>query len=270
VGAGLTAARCRLIPAADRTGRHRGGAEAENWGLSIFHTARSWDPLGNRPPVGTSLRLSTDPRGPPGALQGLYNCGHRPSATKAARAPIPTAIIAGHLALLRRAEKSAMAKETWESPRTRLAGPRHRTEHPTPVDRNSAGGKVAGRRRMRAGASAVGLPAPSRSVRQHSHCRWRTTPRKVFYQLVRPGRYGTPERTEITQETGSILDHVMAKARRMSDGLGPERPGGPWPTTSTRSAEIERRIQKLQEAGQLRKYIFQMRRSALRRTSASS
>lgn len=71
-------------------------------------------------------------------------------------------------------------------------------------------------------------------------------PRKVFHQLF--GEGDTPaERAEIVQETGSILDHVMEKARRMSATLGPsDRAALADYLDSVR--EIERRIHKMQSS----------------------
>ena len=90
-------------------------------------------------------------------------------------------------------------------------------------------------------ASTVAFRTPTQPLPMENN------PRKVFYQLFGQGDTDA-ERTEITQETGSILDHVMAKARRMSDGLGPsDRAALADYLDSVR--EIERRIQKLQEAG---------------------
>jgi hypothetical protein len=72
-------------------------------------------------------------------------------------------------------------------------------------------------------------------------------PRKVFYQLFGQGDT-EEERTQITKETGSILDHVTEKARRMSNGLGPaDRAQLSDYLDSVR--EIERRIQKMSEPG---------------------
>jgi hypothetical protein len=72
-------------------------------------------------------------------------------------------------------------------------------------------------------------------------------PRKVFYQLFGQGDTDA-ERAEIVEETGSILDHVRDKARRMSSDLGPgDRAALADYLDSVR--EIERRIQKMQAAG---------------------
>ncbi len=70
-------------------------------------------------------------------------------------------------------------------------------------------------------------------------------PRKVFYQLFGQGDT-QEERVEIAQETGSILDGVMAKAQRLSADLGPtDRAMLADYLDSVR--EIERRVAKLNE-----------------------
>ncbi|HEY4214219.1 MAG TPA: DUF1552 domain-containing protein [Steroidobacteraceae bacterium] len=70
-------------------------------------------------------------------------------------------------------------------------------------------------------------------------------PRKVFYQLFGQGDT-EQERTEIAQETGSILDHVMAKAQTLGSTLGPaDKAQLSDYLDSVR--EIERRIQKMSD-----------------------
>ena len=124
-------------------------------------------------------------------------------------------------------------------------GPRHRTETPH-CRRSNSRAKVRAACACAPGvgcgfASTVAFRTPTQPLPMENN------PRKVFYQLFGQGDTDA-ERTEITQETGSILDHVMAKARRMSDGLGPsDRAALADYLDSVR--EIERRIQKLQEAG---------------------
>ena len=89
-------------------------------------------------------------------------------------------------------------------------------------------------------ASTVAFRTPTQPLPMENN------PRKVFYQLFGAGDTQA-ERAEITQETGSILDHVLAKARRISHGLGPsDRAALADYLDSVR--EIERRIQKTQEA----------------------
>ena len=89
-------------------------------------------------------------------------------------------------------------------------------------------------------ASTVAFRTPTQPLPMENN------PRKVFYQLFGQGDTDA-ERTEITQETGSILDHVMAKARRMSDGLGPsDRAALADYLDSVR--EIERRVQLAEKA----------------------
>jgi hypothetical protein len=90
-------------------------------------------------------------------------------------------------------------------------------------------------------ASTVAFRTPSQPLPMENN------PRKVFYQLFGQGDTDA-ERVQITQETGSILDHIMAKAQRMSADLGPaDRAALADYLDSVR--EIERRIQKMQEAG---------------------
>lgn len=90
-------------------------------------------------------------------------------------------------------------------------------------------------------ASTVSFRTPNQPLPMENN------PRKVFYQLFGEGDTDT-ERAEIVQETGSILDHVMDKARRMSGELGPsDRAALADYLDSVR--EIERRIQKMQAAG---------------------
>jgi hypothetical protein len=96
-------------------------------------------------------------------------------------------------------------------------------------------------------ASTVTFRTPSQPLPMENN------PRKVFYQLFGQGDTDA-ERAEITQETGSILDHVMEKARRMSDALGPsDRAALADYLDSVR--EIERRIQKMQAAGASRTHL---------------
>ena len=90
-------------------------------------------------------------------------------------------------------------------------------------------------------ASTVAFRTPNQPLPMENN------PRKVFYQLFGQGDTDT-ERAEIVEETGSILDHVMDKARRMSGELGPsDRAALADYLDSVR--EIERRIQKMQAAG---------------------
>ena len=90
-------------------------------------------------------------------------------------------------------------------------------------------------------ASTVSFRTPNQPLPMENN------PRKVFYQLFGEGDTDT-ERAEIVQETGSILDHVMEKAHRMSGDLGPsDRAALADYLDSVR--EIERRIQKMQAAG---------------------
>ena len=71
-------------------------------------------------------------------------------------------------------------------------------------------------------------------------------PRKVFYQLFGQGDTDE-ERRQIVQETGSLLDHVTAKAQRLNQDLGAaDRAMLADYLDSVR--EIERRIQKMSEA----------------------
>ncbi|MDB6044551.1 MAG: hypothetical protein JWM63_3102 [Gammaproteobacteria bacterium] len=71
-------------------------------------------------------------------------------------------------------------------------------------------------------------------------------PRKVFYQLFGQGDT-QEERVEIAKETGSILDSVMEKAKRLSADLGPgDKAMLADYLDSVR--EIERRVAKLNEA----------------------
>jgi hypothetical protein len=89
-------------------------------------------------------------------------------------------------------------------------------------------------------ASTVAFRTPSQPLPMENN------PRKVFYQLFGQGDTDA-ERAEIVEETGSILDHVMEKARRMSGELGPgDRAALADYLDSVR--EIERRIQKMQAA----------------------
>ena len=70
-------------------------------------------------------------------------------------------------------------------------------------------------------------------------------PRKVFYQLFGQGDT-EQERTQIAAETGSILDHVMAKANTLGSSLGPaDKAQLSDYLDSVR--EIERRIQKMSD-----------------------
>jgi len=90
-------------------------------------------------------------------------------------------------------------------------------------------------------ASTVAFRTPNQPLPMENN------PRKVFYQLFGQGDTDT-ERAQIVEETGSILDHVMDKARRMSGDLGPgDRAALADYLDSVR--EIERRIQKMQAAG---------------------
>jgi Protein of unknown function (DUF1552) len=90
-------------------------------------------------------------------------------------------------------------------------------------------------------ASTVAFRTPSQPLPMENN------PRKVFYQLFGQGDTDK-ERAEIVQETGSILDHVMEKAHRMSGELGPgDRAALADYLDSVR--EIERRIQKMRDAG---------------------
>jgi hypothetical protein len=89
-------------------------------------------------------------------------------------------------------------------------------------------------------ASTVAFRTPSQPLPMENN------PRKVFYQLFGQGDTDA-ERAEIVQETGSILDHVMEKAHRMSGELGPaDRAALADYLDSVR--EIERRIQKMRAA----------------------
>jgi Protein of unknown function (DUF1552) len=90
-------------------------------------------------------------------------------------------------------------------------------------------------------ASTVAFRTPTQPLPMENN------PRKVFYQLFGQGDTQA-ERAEITQETGSLLDHIMEKASRMSDALGPsDRAALSDYLDSVR--EIERRIQKMAAAG---------------------
>jgi len=90
-------------------------------------------------------------------------------------------------------------------------------------------------------ASTVAFRTPNQPLPMENN------PRKVFYQLFGQGDTDA-ERAQIVEETGSILDHVMDKARRMSGDLGPsDRAALADYLDSVR--EIERRIQKMQAAG---------------------
>jgi len=89
-------------------------------------------------------------------------------------------------------------------------------------------------------ASTVAFRTPTQPLPMENN------PRKIFHQLFGQGDTDE-ERAEIVQETGSILDHVMDKARRMSATLGPgDRAALGDYLDSVR--EIERRIQKMQAA----------------------
>jgi len=90
-------------------------------------------------------------------------------------------------------------------------------------------------------ASTVAFRTPNQPLPMENN------PRKVFYQLFGQGDTDA-ERAQIVEETGSILDHIMDKARRMSGDLGPgDRAALADYLDSVR--EIERRIQKMQAAG---------------------
>jgi hypothetical protein len=89
-------------------------------------------------------------------------------------------------------------------------------------------------------ASTVAFRTPTQPLPMENN------PRKVFHQLFGQGDTQA-ERAEIVAETGSILDHVLEKAQRMSADLGPaDRAALADYLDSVR--EIERRIQKMQAA----------------------
>jgi hypothetical protein len=90
-------------------------------------------------------------------------------------------------------------------------------------------------------ATTVSFRTPSQPLPMENN------PRKIFQQLFGQGDTDA-ERAEIVDETGSILDHVMEKAHRMSASLGlSDRAALSDYLDSVR--EIERRIQKLKAAG---------------------
>jgi hypothetical protein len=89
-------------------------------------------------------------------------------------------------------------------------------------------------------ASTVSFRTPTQPLPMENN------PRKIFYQLFGQGDTEA-ERAEITQETGSILDHIREKARRMSNDLGPSDQAALADYLDS-VREIERRIQKMQAA----------------------
>jgi hypothetical protein len=90
-------------------------------------------------------------------------------------------------------------------------------------------------------ASTVAFRTPTQPLPMENN------PRKVFQQLFGQGDTDA-ERADIVVETGSILDHVMEKARRMSADLGAADQAVLADYLDS-VREIERRIQKMQAAG---------------------
>jgi hypothetical protein len=90
-------------------------------------------------------------------------------------------------------------------------------------------------------ASTVAFRTPTQALPMENN------PRKIFQQLFGQGDTDG-ERAAIVTETGSLLDHVMEKARRMSADLGPADQAALADYLDS-VREIERRIQKMQAAG---------------------
>jgi hypothetical protein len=93
-------------------------------------------------------------------------------------------------------------------------------------------------------ASTVSFRTPTQPLpMQHN-------PRKVFYQLFGQGDTDE-ERKQIMAQTGSILDHVKEKAKRLSQDLGPADQAMLKDYLDS-VREIERRVQKMSTAGDAR------------------
>ena len=90
-------------------------------------------------------------------------------------------------------------------------------------------------------ASTVAFRTPTQALPMENN------PRKIFQQLFGQGDTDA-ERAAIVAETGSILDHVMEKAKRMSAELGPADQAALADYLDS-VREIERRIQKMKAAG---------------------